>query len=105
MVGGKPRAVAERPRARLAALARTSGDTRNAADSADEQAALTAARLFTDYLRACRDERFAMSLLPPGRFLMPGNLALAGADLCAARSAGRRRGARGIAVGDDAAAL
>jgi hypothetical protein len=31
--------------------------------------------LFTDYLRACRDERFAMSLLPPGRFLMPGNLA------------------------------
>src|SRR4029453_9193081 len=40
----------------------------------DEQAALTAARLFTDYLRACRDERFALSLLPPGRFLMPGNL-------------------------------
>src|SRR5579863_3458300 len=35
---------------------------------ADEQAALTSARLFTDYLRACRDERFAMSLLPPGRF-------------------------------------
>jgi len=26
-------------------------------------------------LRTCRDERFAMSLLPPGRFLMPGNLA------------------------------
>jgi len=42
---------------------------------ADEQAALTSARLFTDYLRACRDERFAMSLLTPGRFLMPGNLA------------------------------
>lgn len=41
----------------------------------DEQATLTAARLFTDYLRACRDERFAMSLLPPGRFLMPGSLA------------------------------
>lgn len=41
----------------------------------DEQAALAQARLFTDYLRACRDERFAMSLLPPGRFLMPGNLA------------------------------
>ena len=41
----------------------------------NEQATLTAARLFTDYLRACRDERFAMSLLPPGRFLMPGNLA------------------------------
>lgn len=41
----------------------------------DEQAARTEARLFTDYLRTCRDERFAMSLLPPGRFLMPGNLA------------------------------
>lgn len=41
----------------------------------DEQATLTAAKLFTGYLRACRDERFAMSLLPPGRFLMPGNLA------------------------------
>src|ERR1700716_1222966 len=41
----------------------------------NEQATLSAARLFTHYLRACRDERFAMSLLPPGRFLMPGNLA------------------------------
>jgi hypothetical protein len=41
----------------------------------DEQATLTAAHLFTDYLRACRDKRYAMSLLPPGRFLMPGNLA------------------------------
>jgi uncharacterized protein len=39
----------------------------------DEQAALEAARLFTEYLRACRDERYAMSLLPPGRFLMPGD--------------------------------
>jgi predicted YcjX-like family ATPase len=41
---------------------------------ANEQDALAAARIFTDYLRACRDDRFAMSLLPPGRFLMPGNL-------------------------------
>ena len=47
----------------------------NVEGPADEQAALTSAKLFTDYLRACRDERFAMSLLPPGRFLMPGNLA------------------------------
>jgi predicted YcjX-like family ATPase len=47
----------------------------NAKAPADEQAALASAKLFTDYLRACRDERFAMSLLPPGRFLMPGNLA------------------------------
>jgi predicted YcjX-like family ATPase len=42
---------------------------------ADEQDALEAARLFTAYLRACRDERYAMSLLPPGRFLLPGSLA------------------------------
>ena len=41
----------------------------------DEQAALAAAKLYADYLRACRDARFSMSLLPPGRFLMPGNLA------------------------------
>jgi predicted YcjX-like family ATPase len=44
-------------------------------DAADEQAALTAARLFTEYLQACRDENYGMSLLPPGRFLMPGELA------------------------------
>ena len=41
----------------------------------DEQAAREAARLFTGYLQACRDERYAMRLLPPGRFLMPGDLA------------------------------
>ena len=41
----------------------------------DEQAALKAAALFTRYLKECRDERYAMSLLPPGRFLMPGDLA------------------------------
>jgi predicted YcjX-like family ATPase len=62
-------------RARLAAPWHVRHATLNAEARADEQAALTAARLFTDYLRACRDERFAMSLLPPGRFLMPGNLA------------------------------
>jgi predicted YcjX-like family ATPase len=44
-------------------------------DHADEQQALAAARLFTEYLRACRQERYALSLLPPGRFLMPGDLA------------------------------
>jgi uncharacterized protein len=63
------------PRARLATDWHAHLATLNAQDRENEQAALTAARLFTDYLRACRDERFAMSLLPPGRFLMPGNLA------------------------------
>jgi len=65
----------ERPRVRLAVQWHTHLATLNALEVEDEQAALTAARLFTEYLRACRDERFAMSLLPPGRFLMPGNLA------------------------------
>jgi predicted YcjX-like family ATPase len=44
-------------------------------DAADEQAALTSSRLFSEYLKACRDVRYAMSMLPPGRFLMPGDLA------------------------------
>ncbi|HMH96423.1 MAG TPA: YcjX family protein, partial [Bradyrhizobium sp.] len=65
----------ERPRAPLAAQWHTQLATLNALEAEDEQAALTAAWLFTEYLRTCRDERFAMSLLPPGRFLMPGNLA------------------------------
>src|SRR6267154_3897490 len=65
----------ETPRAHLADEWHAHLATLNAQAREDEQATLTAARLFTDYLRACRDERFAMSLLPPGRFLMPGNMA------------------------------
>ncbi|MBA2398760.1 MAG: YcjX family protein [Bradyrhizobium sp.] len=65
----------EGPRARLAAPWHEHLATLNAEAREDEPAARMAAKLFTDYLRACRDERFAMSLLPPGRFLMPGNLA------------------------------
>ncbi|MCJ8141334.1 YcjX family protein [Ancylobacter sp. A5.8] len=42
---------------------------------ADEGAARRLASLFTDYLAACRAEQVSMSLLPPGRFLMPGDLA------------------------------
>jgi uncharacterized protein len=64
----------EKPRAHLAAEWHSHLATLSPEGREDEQATLTAARLFTDYLRACRDERFAMSLLPPGRFLMPGNL-------------------------------
>src|SRR5271169_2803710 len=64
-----------RTRALLAAPWHAHLATLSAEGAADEQATLVAAKLFTDYLRACRDERFAISLLPPGRFLMPGNLA------------------------------
>src|SRR6202048_4585017 len=63
----------QQPRARLAAEFHAHLATLDPDAHENEQATLTAARLFTDYLRACRDERFAMSLLPPGRFLMPGN--------------------------------
>ena len=41
---------------------------------ADETAAQTAARLFTAYLASCRAEDISLSSLPPGRFLMPGDL-------------------------------
>ncbi|WP_448952670.1 YcjX family protein [Labrys neptuniae] len=40
----------------------------------NEAQAREAAALFTAYLKAGRDERFALSTLPPGRFLMPGDL-------------------------------
>ncbi|MFL5000017.1 MAG: YcjX family protein [Xanthobacteraceae bacterium] len=63
------------PRAQLAAGWHAHLAMMKPADGEDEQTALAAARLFTEYLKACRDERYAMSLLPPGRFLMPGDLA------------------------------
>src|SRR5947209_16379033 len=65
----------EGPRLKLAAPWHEHLATLSAEGKENEQAALTSAKLFTDYLRACRDDRFAMSLLPPGRFLMPGNMA------------------------------
>ncbi len=39
-----------------------------------EDAARRLAGLFTAYLRSARDARHALSALPPGRFLMPGDL-------------------------------
>jgi predicted YcjX-like family ATPase len=63
------------PRAKLAAQWHAHLATLDAAGSADETAAIAAAQRFTEYLTACRNERYAMSLLPPGRFLMPGDLA------------------------------
>ena len=63
------------PRLRLAGEWHAHLATLSAEAKADEQQALTAAKLFTAYLKACRDERYAMSLLPPGRFLLPGSVA------------------------------
>ncbi len=42
--------------------------------SFDEDVARAAATLFTEYLRAARADVYALSTLPPGRFLMPGDL-------------------------------
>ncbi|GAB5506450.1 MAG: YcjX family protein [Rhizobiaceae bacterium] len=48
------------------------------ADDADAPADETQARqlfeAFADYLRACKQDERALSTLPPGRFLMPGDL-------------------------------
>lgn len=41
---------------------------------ASEDTARQLARLFTEYLRVAKTDRFALSTLPPGRFLMPGDL-------------------------------
>ncbi len=65
----------EGPRLRLAGDWHAHLGSLTPAAPADEQAALTAAKLFTAYLKACRDERYAMSLLPSGRFLLPGSVA------------------------------
>ncbi|MDB5546849.1 MAG: amino acid regulated cytosolic protein [Tardiphaga sp.] len=63
------------PRARLAIAWQAHLATMLPNAKQDEQSTLIAAKLYTDYLRACRDDRFSMSLLPPGRFLIPGSLA------------------------------
>ena len=42
--------------------------------SADEDKARAVAQTFTAYLRKARDDVYALSTLPPGRFLMPGDL-------------------------------
>ena len=65
----------QQPRAALASRWHCHLKTLNPQGPEDEQAALTAAALFTDYLKCCRDQRYAISMLPPGRFLMPGDLA------------------------------
>ena len=43
-------------------------------DPADEMLVQEMALAFTGYLRACRQDSTALSTLPPGRFLMPGDL-------------------------------
>lgn len=47
----------------------------SAVSKKDEQVAKKGTEIFTQYLRKCRDESLSLSCLPPGRFLMPGDLA------------------------------
>ncbi len=47
----------------------------NPAAPEDEPAAVKAAALFTDYLAECRKDETALSTVPPGRFLLPGDMA------------------------------
>ena len=48
--------------------------TAAAAGPASEDTAATLADAFKTYLRAAREDEHALSMLPPGRFLMPGDL-------------------------------
>ena len=73
---------------------------------ADEDAARRIAELFTAYLKRARDDVYALSTLPPGRFLMPGDLAGSPALTFAPIPLERRRGDRfRLARGDDGAPL
>ena len=89
---GEPRAGARRARRRLA---RPSRRARSAGAVRRGRRARQAAALFTDYLRAARADAYALSTLPPGRFLMPGDLegspALTFAPLPSRRTSSRRR--------------
>jgi hypothetical protein len=49
-------------------------DKLDAAEPLDEPTAAKLAERYTDYLRACREGETSLSMLPPGRFLMPGDL-------------------------------
>lgn len=67
-------ASAAAARAPLAAAWRGHTAMLGADPPASEDEARRCADLFTDYLRASRTDLYALSTLPPGRFLMPGDL-------------------------------
>ena len=61
-------------RALLASAWRQNLQGVDASAPAEEDVARRLAAQFTDYLRRSRDDIYALSTLPPGRFLMPGDL-------------------------------
>src|SRR5690606_27595470 len=68
-------AMAESPaRAGLAAEWRALAAEADPDGDADEMAARRLAESFAAYLKACKQDERALSTLPPGRFLMPGDL-------------------------------
>ncbi len=62
------------PRAPLAKEYLRLAEVVPAGADADEANARKLAESFTAFLRSCRDEAVSLSSLPPGRFLMPGDL-------------------------------
>ncbi len=64
-----------KPRNALAAEWHAHLQILKADQSAQELVAVKAATLFTAYLARCREDDVSLSTLPPGRFLMPGDLA------------------------------
>ncbi len=63
------------PRKSLARKWLTHLNSLQPAAPATEADAQKAAKLFTEYLASCRVDDVSLSTLPPGRFLMPGDLA------------------------------
>ncbi|MDW6026466.1 YcjX family protein [Mesorhizobium sp. BAC0120] len=61
-------------REELSAEWRELAATVDASAPADETLARRLAEVFAGYLRACKQDQRALSTLPPGRFLMPGDL-------------------------------
>src|SRR5690606_9621272 len=61
-------------RADLSAEWRTLAGSVDPDAPADEVTARNLAETFARYLKACKDDSRALSTLPPGRFLMPGDL-------------------------------
>jgi hypothetical protein len=62
-------------RASLAKDWRTALSAHDQNGAEDEPAARALAETFTAYLQSCRTSERALSVVPPGRFLMPGDLA------------------------------
>jgi hypothetical protein len=62
------------PRAGLAGRFLAAVTEADPAAAAEEATARALAEAFTAFLRACRTEAVSLSALPPGRFLMPGDL-------------------------------